>query len=75
MQNESKHERFVRMAEARTNKLISMIRLLGNCSNKNTYNYSKEEVRQIFTTLEDELKNAKQRFEMANSSDKEFKLK
>lgn len=75
MQNESKHERFVRMAEARTNKLINMIRLLGNCSNKNTYNYSKEEVRQIFTTLEDELKNAKQRFEMANSSDKEFKLK
>ena len=34
---ESKKERFVRIAEARTNKIIDMIRLLGNCSSKATY--------------------------------------
>ena len=28
---ETKEERFVRIAEARTNKIINMIQLLGNC--------------------------------------------
>ena len=31
---ETKREKFVRMAEARTIKIISMVRLLGNCSNR-----------------------------------------
>lgn len=30
--NESKTDRFRRVAEARVNKIIKMIRLLGNCS-------------------------------------------
>ena len=33
---ESKRERVVRLAEARTNKIIDMIQLLGNCANANT---------------------------------------
>ena len=28
---ETKKEKFVRIAEARTNKIIDMIKLLGNC--------------------------------------------
>ncbi len=34
---ETKREKFVRMAEARTIKIISMVRLLGNCSNRLAY--------------------------------------
>ena len=30
MKNETKREKFVRIAEARTNKIINMIQLLGN---------------------------------------------
>lgn len=30
---ESKHDKFVRLAEARTNKIIDTLQLLGNCSN------------------------------------------
>ena len=45
---ESKKDKFVRIAEARTNKIIDMIRLLGNCSNKASYEYSKEDIRKIF---------------------------
>lgn len=30
---ESKRDKFVRLAEARTNKIIDMLQLLGNCSN------------------------------------------
>ena len=65
--NESKSERFVRIAEARTNKIIDMIQLLGNCSNKATYEYTKEDVRQIFSAIESELKAAKAKFEAGDS--------
>lgn len=72
---ESKSDKFVRIAEARTNKIIGMIKLLGNCSNKNTYEYSKEDIKKIFGAIEDELKVAKMRFEAYEASDKGFKLR
>ena len=37
MKEETKREKFMRLAEARTNKIIDMIQLLGNCSNQNQY--------------------------------------
>ncbi len=65
--SESKNERFVRIAEARTNKIINMIQLLGNCSNKSTYDYSKEDVKKIFTAIEDELRIAKAKFDVGEN--------
>ena len=47
---ESKEERFHRVVEARVNKLIKMLRLLGNCSGV-AYAYTPEQVEQIFSTL------------------------
>ena len=49
---ETKQDRFVRIAEARTNKIIDMIRLLGNCSSKSTYEYTKDDVKKIFAAIE-----------------------
>ena len=72
---ESKKDKFVRIAEARTNKIIDMIRLLGNCSNKASYEYSKEDVRKIFTAIENELKAAKAKFEFSSDDSIKFKLK
>ena len=37
---ESKIDRFRRVAEARANKIIKMIRLLGNCSETGVYAYT-----------------------------------
>ena len=59
---ESKRERFVRIAEARTNKIIDMIRLLGNCSSTSNYEYTEEDVKKIFAAIDHELKNAKTKF-------------
>lgn len=42
---ESKRERFVRLAEARTNKILDMMKLLGNCSSKSNYDYTDEDVK------------------------------
>lgn len=69
-----KSERFVRVAEARVNKLIKMIRLLGNCSSPGTYKYTPAQVNQIFTTLADELASARKSFSDASASRKRFSL-
>ncbi len=71
---ETKRERFVRLAEARTNKIIEMLKLLGNCSNTGSYEYTDEDVRKIFGEIEKEVKNSKSRFLSNDTSDKKFKL-
>ena len=59
---ESKIDRFRRVAEARVNKIIKMIRLLGNCSETGVYEYTDAQVEYIFSALQSELDNAKRRF-------------
>ena len=67
MENETKRDRFVRLAEARTNKIIDMIQLLGNCSNPSTYDYTSQDVEKIFSAIENELKEAKKKFNKIES--------
>jgi len=75
MANESKRARFIRIAEARTNKILDMLKLLGNCSVKSNYEYSDEDVKKIFNALERELKNSKNKFLGLESNDVKFTLK
>lgn len=70
---ESKRERFVRLAEARTNKTIDMIRLIGNLSNRNNYDYSDADVQKIFNAIERELKSSRAKFSGPDVNDT-FKL-
>lgn len=69
---ESKTMRFRRVTEARVNKIIKMLRLLGNCSNPAVYGYSLEQVQQIFATLQAELNRAQKRY--VQSEKKRFSL-
>ncbi len=62
---ETKREKFVRMAEARTIKIISMVRLLGNCSNRLAYEYYEKDVNKIFNAIESAVADAKKRFKSA----------
>ena len=71
---ETKRDKFVRLAEARTNKIIDMLRLLGNCSNKANYDYTDADVQKIFNTIEKELKNAKNKFTTSELENEKFKL-
>lgn len=59
---ETKTEKFRRVAESRVNKIIKMIRLLGNCSNMAIYQYTPESVEKIFAALQTELDNAHNRY-------------
>ena len=71
--NESKREKFVRLAENRTNKALEIIRLIGNLSNRSVYEYTAEDVEKIFAALEEEIVLAKRQFTEIGKTDK-FKL-
>ena len=60
--NESKHDKFVRLAEARTNKIIDTLQLLGNCANTS----DKAEVNEIFQAIEKELQLTKKKFTVSS---------
>ena len=70
---QEKAERFKRVAEGRTNKIIEQIRLLGNCANRSNYEYSDEEVKKIFSAIENELKVTKSKY-LAKTQNKKFEL-
>lgn len=62
MEQESRSERFKRIAAKRTNDILEKIRILGNCSNKSSYEYTEEEVNKIFTEIDKQLKLTKAKF-------------
>lgn len=66
-ERETKREKFVRLAEARTNKIIDMLQLLGNCSNSSAYDYSQEDVDKIFSAIESKVKEARKKFNKIES--------
>lgn len=72
--NETPNEKFKRIASNRTQKIIDMIRLLGNCGNSYVYEYSKEEVDKIFSAIEAELKDARKKFDSTPKKNDKFTL-
>lgn len=71
-----RRERFVSLAEARTAKAMSAIRLLGNLSNRSNYEYTDSDVTQIVKALEGELRALRTKFADANPPrETTFKLK
>jgi hypothetical protein len=68
----SKRQRFLAVAESRTNTILEKIRILGNCSNRFLYEYTKEEIDKIFKAIQDKLNETKARFVI--KKEKEFKL-
>ena len=69
---ETRKERFRRVATRRTNYILNRIRILGNCSNKSAYFYTEEDVQKIFSAIEKELRGTRARF--ANIRKNKFKL-
>jgi hypothetical protein len=69
---ENKNDRFKRLATIRTRAILQKIRILGNCSNKNAYDYTDAEIRTIFNAIEEQLREVRGRFR--STKDKEFHL-
>lgn len=65
-----KRAKFVGLAEARVNRAIKEMRLIGNLSNRGAYEWNEDDVRKIFRALQRELETARARF-TGDSSKKE----
>ena len=63
VEGETKEEKFKRIASARTQRILEDLRLIGNCANTGTYQYSKEDINKIFSTIEKEVKRVKSLFD------------
>lgn len=70
---ENKRERFLSVAKRRTDKVLEKIRILGNCSNKNLYEYKKEEINKIFRAIQNQLDETRLLFK-ENKRKKKFKF-
>ncbi len=70
------NEKFKKLANSRVNKAMKFIKLVGNLSNKSHYNYTDAQVKQIISTLENEIKIIKHKFSNSSSNRdrKEFEL-
>lgn len=71
---ETKHDRFKRLAEARTGRVLDTIDLIGNLANTSFYDYSEEEVESIFSAIENAIKVNKMKFERKKKEKKRFVL-
>ena len=70
---ETKRDKFIRLANKRTNSVLNQIKILGNCSNKYVYDYTEEDINKIFSEIDKRIKETKARFR--SSLKKEFRLK
>lgn len=56
-------EKFVRLAQARVNKALKDIQLIGNLSNRSNYDYTDDDITKIFKALNEEITACKKRFD------------
>ena len=70
----TKRERFEKVAVARVNKIIKDLKLLGNCSNKNNYEYSEKDIKKIFSAVDNEVKKMKSKFLGKSLGEDKFSL-
>jgi hypothetical protein len=71
----NKRDKFIELAEARVNKTLKDLQLIGNLSNRSAYEFTETDIRKIFSALQKSLDTAKARFTRdADSSGGEFKL-
>jgi hypothetical protein len=60
---ENDRGKFVMLAQARVNRAIKDLQLIGNLSNRSNYDYTDEDVTKIFRALNDEIAACRKRFD------------
>ena len=74
LKDKEKRKRFVTFAERRTDKALQAINSIGHLHNRDYYQYSEDDIKDIFSVLNKAIKDAQQKF--SNTPDKgSFKLK
>lgn len=71
---ESKSELFLRLAKLRTEKVLKAMRILGNCSNRNNYEYSSEQIESIGLALTNALNETIAKFIPSKKEQESFEF-
>ena len=70
--NETSRDRFKRLATSRTNEVLKRLKILGNCSNRQVYEYSEKDIEAIFSAIDRKVKEVKTKFHFPK--EEKFKL-
>jgi hypothetical protein len=74
IKNETKDDKFKRIAESRVNKLLKQFEILRNCSNTQVYSYSDAQTAKIFKAIDDEVRLTKAAFQSQKKTNKGIRL-
>lgn len=71
---QERRDRFVRVAAKRTQQVLDRLRLLAKCSNRAVYEYGESDVSKIFDAINEQVADARRKFEDRTRKRVEFKL-
>lgn len=69
-ENETKNEKFIRIASPRVNSVIDKLDILSNCASAN-YEYTEEQVESMFQAIRDAVDNCYEQFRPKAKAEKE----
>ena len=72
--DETREQRFKRLAEQRVNSILDRTRLLGQLSNRSNYEYTDAQVEAIFKAIQKDLNATRAKFRESHKDRKRFTL-
>ena len=70
---EQKRNRFKRLATTRTNAVLHRLKVLGNCANRQLYDFDERDIEKVFSEIEKKVRETKSKFHF-NKRQEQFKL-
>ena len=74
MREQTREQRFKRLAEQRVNVILDKLRLLGQLSNRSNYEYRDAEIEVIFKAIQKDVNATKANFREGTKGRKRFTL-
>lgn len=71
---ESKTDTFIRLAKPRVENVLRTLRILGNCSKRNNYEYTQEQIDKIYATLQEGLNNMINKYTPSKKEQESFEF-
>ena len=69
-----KKDRFKRLATKRTSTILQKLKVLGNCSNRQVYDYTEDQINKMFSAIEKKFKETKSKFHFSKEDQENFSL-
>jgi acyl-homoserine lactone acylase PvdQ len=72
--SDQKRQKFIRLAEGRTQAALNAIRKIGNLSNRRAYAYSDGDIKKIFKAIREAVSESERKFGSNPEQSDRFKL-